>query len=74
MNYLEVDFLFGVGFDLNVTPETFGDYCSVLQSELLCAEAPPEPPTQTPRLQYCCLSEDDAGAGASCSSQQQLAA
>ncbi|TVU28995.1 hypothetical protein EJB05_20537 [Eragrostis curvula] len=70
MNYLEVDFLFGVGFDLNVTPETFGDYCAVLQSEMLFAEAPPAPP----RLQYCCLPEDDAGANSGCSSQQQLAA
>jgi len=68
MNYLEVDFLFGVGFDLNVAPETFADYCAVLQSELLCAEAPPPPL----RLQQCCLSDDDAGAG--CSAQQQLAA
>lgn len=68
MNYLEVDFLFGVGFDLNVAPETFGDYCAVLRSELLCAEAAPAPL----RLQHCCLSEDDAGAG--CSAQQQLAA
>jgi hypothetical protein len=59
MNYLEVDFLFGVGFDLNVSPETFGDYCAVLQSELLCAEA--EAPPAPLRLQYCCLSEDDAG-------------
>ncbi|KQK00569.1 cyclin-P4-1 [Brachypodium distachyon] len=67
MNYLEVDFLFGVGFDLNVTPETFGDYCAVLQSEMLCAEAPPR------QLQYCCLSDEEA-AGAGCSSQQQLAA
>lgn len=71
MNYLEVDFLFGVGFDLNVSPETFGDYCAVLQSELLCAEA--EAPPAPLRLQYCCLSEDDA-AGAGCSAQQQLAA
>ncbi|CAL5020576.1 unnamed protein product [Urochloa decumbens] len=71
MNYLEVDFLFGVGFDLNVSPETFADYCAVLQSELLCAEAPPPPPPL--RLQYCCLSDDDAG-GAGCSAQQQLAA
>ncbi|KAL6633866.1 hypothetical protein ACP70R_026537 [Stipagrostis hirtigluma subsp. patula] len=74
MNYLEVDFLFGVGFELNVTPETFGDYCAVLRSEMLCAEAPQAPP----RLQYCCLPEDDAGAGAvvvcSSQSQQQLAA
>uniref|UniRef100_A0A0E0K318 Cyclin n=1 Tax=Oryza punctata TaxID=4537 RepID=A0A0E0K318_ORYPU len=59
MNYLEVDFLFGVGFDLNVTPETFADYCAVLQSEMLCAAAPP------PRLHYCCLSEDDAGSSSS---------
>ncbi|KAL5212910.1 hypothetical protein ABZP36_023757 [Zizania latifolia] len=75
MNYLEVDFLFGVGFDLNVTPETFGDYCAVLQSEMLYAAAPPAPP----RL-HCCLSDDDtagaAAAGNSCcsSQQQQLAA
>ncbi|KAI4980852.1 cyclin-P4-1-like [Hordeum vulgare subsp. vulgare] len=69
MNYLEVDFLFGVGFDLNVTPETFGHYCAVLQSEMLCAEAPPAPP----RLQHCCLSESEDDA-ASCGSQQQLAA
>ncbi|KAJ1280219.1 hypothetical protein BS78_04G214800 [Paspalum vaginatum] len=71
MNYLEVDFLFGVGFDLNVAPETFADYCAVLQSELLCAEAPPAPL----RLQHCCVTpEDDANAGAGCSAQQQLAA
>ncbi|KAL6911701.1 hypothetical protein ACP4OV_000506 [Aristida adscensionis] len=75
MNYLEVDFLFGVGFDLNVTPETFGDYCAVLQSEMLCAEAPHAPP----RLQYRhSLPDDDAGAvagvGCSSQSQQQLAA
>ncbi|XP_052141929.1 cyclin-P4-1-like [Oryza glaberrima] len=61
MNYLEVDFLFGVGFDLNVTPETFADYCAVLQSEMLCAAALP------PRLHYCCLSEDDAGSSSSSS-------
>ncbi|KAF0933810.1 hypothetical protein E2562_019267 [Oryza meyeriana var. granulata] len=65
MNYLEVDFLFVVGFDLNVTPETFGDYCAVLQSEMLSGVgAPPAPP---PRLQlhYCCLSEDDASSSSS---------
>ncbi|WVZ74392.1 hypothetical protein U9M48_022576 [Paspalum notatum var. saurae] len=70
MNYLEVDFLFGVGFDLNVAPETFADYCAVLQSELLCAEAPPAPL----RLQYCCLTSEDDAPGAGCSAQQQLAA
>ncbi|KAK3158609.1 hypothetical protein QOZ80_2AG0139370 [Eleusine coracana subsp. coracana] len=72
MNYLEVDFLFGIGFDLNVTPETFGDYCAVLQSEMLFAEAPQAPPA--PRLQHCCLAEEDAGASSGCGSQQQLAA
>uniref|UniRef100_A0A0D9VIZ2 Cyclin n=1 Tax=Leersia perrieri TaxID=77586 RepID=A0A0D9VIZ2_9ORYZ len=60
MNYLEVDFLFGVGFDLNVTPETFGDYCAVLHSEMLCPAAPPRP-------HYCCLSESDDDAGSSSS-------
>nr|GMC61860.1 cyclin-U4-1-like [Ipomoea batatas] len=28
MNILEMDFLFGIGFDLNVTPSTFHTYCS----------------------------------------------
>ena len=69
MNYLEVDFLFGVGFDLNVTPKTFGDYCDMLQSEMMCAEAPLAPP----RLQQCGLSESEDDTGG-CSSQQQLAA
>ncbi|THU44846.1 hypothetical protein C4D60_Mb02t11660 [Musa balbisiana] len=34
MNYLEVDFLFGVGFELNVTPVIFSSYCSTLQREM----------------------------------------
>ncbi|CAL5069177.1 unnamed protein product [Urochloa decumbens] len=82
MNYLEVDFLFAVGFDLNVSPETFGHYCAVLQAEMLCLELektpPPPPPTSAaagPRLHSCCLSEDDgATSSSSGSSQQQLAA
>jgi hypothetical protein len=79
MNYLEVEFLFGVGFDLNVSPETFGHYCAVLQSEMLCLEMEPEPPLALPaaaaavpgssRL-HRCLSEDDG----SSSSKRQLAA
>ncbi|XP_051218493.1 cyclin-P4-1 [Lolium perenne] len=75
MNYLEVDFLFGVGFDLKVSPETFGHYCGILQSEMLCLEMKPEPPLPLPaapgsnRL-HRCLSEDDG----SSSSQQQMAA
>lgn len=28
MNMLEMDFLFGIGFDLNVTPSTFHTYSS----------------------------------------------
>ncbi|KAL3848794.1 hypothetical protein ACJIZ3_010676 [Penstemon smallii] len=35
MNYLEVDFLFGLGFHLNVTPNTFHTYCSYLQREMI---------------------------------------
>ncbi|KAL1802398.1 hypothetical protein DCAR_0933969 [Daucus carota subsp. sativus] len=35
MNFLEVDFLFGIGFQLNVTPTTFHTYCSYLQREML---------------------------------------
>ncbi|KAJ1272096.1 hypothetical protein BS78_06G176600 [Paspalum vaginatum] len=62
MNYLEVDFLFAVGFDLNVPPETFGHYFAVLQAEMLCLEL-----EAGPRLQSCCLSEDD-GAPTSSSS------
>ncbi|KAL4561386.1 hypothetical protein LXL04_033552 [Taraxacum kok-saghyz] len=34
MNFLEVDFLFGLGFQLNVTPTTFHTYCSYLQKEM----------------------------------------
>ncbi|XP_047322672.1 cyclin-U4-1-like [Impatiens glandulifera] len=34
MNFLEVDFLFGLGFHLNVTPTTFYTYCSYLQNEM----------------------------------------
>ncbi|XP_010452710.1 PREDICTED: cyclin-U4-2-like [Camelina sativa] len=33
MNLLELDFLFGVGFKLNVTCSTYYDYCSSLQRE-----------------------------------------
>ncbi|GAV61597.1 Cyclin domain-containing protein [Cephalotus follicularis] len=35
MNFLEVDFLFGLGFQLNVTPNTFHTYCSYLQTEMM---------------------------------------
>lgn len=75
MNFLEVDFLFGLGFHLNVTPTTFHSYCAYLQRQMLM-----EPPlnlaaesslnvgvirSQKLQLSY---NEDEA------SHQQQLAA
>ncbi|XP_039069257.1 cyclin-U4-1-like [Hibiscus syriacus] len=35
MNFLEVDFLFGLGFKLHVTPNTFHAYYSYLQREMM---------------------------------------
>ncbi|KAF5744264.1 cyclin-U4-1 [Tripterygium wilfordii] len=40
MNYLELDFLFGLGFNLNVTPNTFYTYCSYLQKEMVMMQPP----------------------------------
>ncbi|KAF3956561.1 hypothetical protein ACB098_11G129400 [Castanea mollissima] len=40
MNFLEVDFLFGLGFRLNVTPNTFHIYCSFLQREMMMQQPP----------------------------------
>ncbi|KAH9607471.1 hypothetical protein KSS87_019368 [Heliosperma pusillum] len=40
MNFLEMDFLFGLGFHLNVTPTTFHTYCSYLQREMLLLQSP----------------------------------
>ncbi|KAF0930105.1 hypothetical protein E2562_030280 [Oryza meyeriana var. granulata] len=51
MNYLEVDFLFGIAFDLNVTPAAFASYCAVLQSEMAYLEQPAA--VDLPRL-HCC--------------------
>uniref|UniRef100_I1PWJ8 Uncharacterized protein n=1 Tax=Oryza glaberrima TaxID=4538 RepID=I1PWJ8_ORYGL len=63
----------GIGFDLNVPPETFGHYCAVLQSEMLCLELEPTPsPFPAPAARsHCFLSEDDTS---SSSTQHQLAA
>ncbi|XP_051138374.1 cyclin-U4-1-like [Andrographis paniculata] len=41
MNLLELDFLFGIGFQLNVTPNTFHHYCSFLQAQMLLQFPPP---------------------------------
>ncbi|WOK98929.1 cyclin-P4-1-like [Canna indica] len=67
MNYLEIDFLFGLGFELNVTPVTFGYYCSILQREMYL-ESSPDPSLS--RLQCCLTSTDEESS--SCQ-QKQLA-
>ncbi|CAN6300107.1 unnamed protein product [Urochloa humidicola] len=77
MNYLEVDFLFGIAFDLNVTPAAFASYCAVLQSEMAYLDPPSL--VDAPRLH--CYSaaagtsdhQDDPAAAAGCHrhSQQQ---
>ncbi|KAL6569270.1 Cyclin-U4-1 [Orobanche minor] len=41
MNFLEVEFLFGLGFHLNVTPSTFHTYCSYLQREMIMVQPHP---------------------------------
>ncbi|KAL5216277.1 hypothetical protein ABZP36_007678 [Zizania latifolia] len=73
MNYLEVDFLFAVGFDLNVSPEAFGHYCTVLQSEMLCLELERAPPAAPARM-HCCLADQDDTPTSTSSTQHQLAA
>lgn len=64
MNLLEVDFLFGLGFQLNVTPTMFHAYCSYLQREMLIQSPLPivEPPLNLARLQktHCCFNEDES--------------
>ncbi|KAL6641474.1 hypothetical protein ACP70R_019655 [Stipagrostis hirtigluma subsp. patula] len=63
MNYLEVDFLFGIAFDLNVTPAAFASYCAVLQSEMAYLD-PPAPVEPLRLTTHCCAAppsdQDDA--------------
>nr|XP_043610485.1 cyclin-U4-1-like [Erigeron canadensis] len=40
INFLEVDFLFGLGFQLNVNPTTFHTYCSYLRKEMFLLQPP----------------------------------
>ncbi|XP_076916130.1 cyclin-U4-1-like [Bidens hawaiensis] len=40
INFLEVDFLFGLGFQLNVNPTTFNTYCSYLQNQMFLLDPP----------------------------------
>lgn len=73
MNLLEMDFLFGLGFELNVTPEDFLTYCSYLQREMLL-QSPPLHLAESPlnlasRLKlHCTFNEDES------THQKQLAA
>ncbi|KAK9742731.1 hypothetical protein RND81_03G194100 [Saponaria officinalis] len=71
INFLEVDFLFGLGFHLNVTPNTFHTYCSYLQREMLLLHSPLNLVISDPnsslisaksanaKLFHSCLIEDD---------------
>jgi hypothetical protein len=56
MNRLELDFLFRVGFDLNVPPNTYNNYCAMLQFEMLRLQ--PEAPLPLPTA-AAASSEDD---------------
>uniref|UniRef100_A0A6M2EN77 Cyclin n=1 Tax=Populus davidiana TaxID=266767 RepID=A0A6M2EN77_9ROSI len=64
MNLLEVDFLFGLGFQLNVTPTTFHLYCSYLQrdmsiqSPLQVVDTPLN--IARPLKIHCCFNEDES--------------
>ncbi|PKA53313.1 Cyclin-P4-1 [Apostasia shenzhenica] len=66
MNYLEVDFLFGVRFELNVTPIVFTSYCSILQREvnLLNPQIPPRMP---------CLPSEEEPCSNNCHNKQLTA-
>uniref|UniRef100_A0A2P2P9D4 Cyclin n=1 Tax=Rhizophora mucronata TaxID=61149 RepID=A0A2P2P9D4_RHIMU len=63
MNVLEVDFLFGLGFQLHVTPSTFHTYCSYLQNEMF-VQAPrlldPSLNTDKQLKNHCCFNEDES--------------
>ncbi|XP_039141529.1 cyclin-P4-1-like [Dioscorea cayenensis subsp. rotundata] len=63
MNFLEVDLLFGLGFNLNVTPFTFTTYCSILQREMYL-----ESPPVLPKF-HCFLSEEESS---SCQQKQLI--
>ncbi|KAL6495331.1 Cyclin-U4-1 [Orobanche gracilis] len=48
MNFLEVDFLFGLGFHLNVSPSTFHTYCCYLQREMIMVRPHPNTSDEVP--------------------------
>ncbi|XP_027336347.1 cyclin-U4-1-like [Abrus precatorius] len=73
MNFLELDFLFGLGFHLNVTPSTFQAYCVHLQREMMLMQ-PLNFRDSNPSLgkslkAHLCFNEDES----SHQKQQQLA-
>jgi hypothetical protein len=43
MNCLELEFLFGMQFELNVSPDQFNSYCTMLEAEI-CLESVPSIP------------------------------
>ncbi|KAK3195230.1 hypothetical protein Dsin_026540 [Dipteronia sinensis] len=62
MNFLEVDFLFGLGFHLNVTTNTFHTYCSYLHKEMMLLQPPlniDNGRSSLKQLQYLCFDEDE---------------
>ncbi|KAK4436403.1 Cyclin-U4-1 [Sesamum alatum] len=73
MNLLEMDFLFGLGFQLNVSPSTFQTYSSFLQREMLLQSPPLNLPLPSalilalPETPHFCIKEDGT------THQQQLA-
>ncbi|KAF8028528.1 hypothetical protein BT93_E1220 [Corymbia citriodora subsp. variegata] len=63
MNFLEVDFLFGLGFNLNVTPSAFHTYSSYLQREMMMMQQCPLSTVEDGRsqkLRLICFNEDEA--------------
>ncbi|CAM8923908.1 hypothetical protein QQ045_022364 [Rhodiola kirilowii] len=73
MNFLEVDFLFGLSFHLNVTPNTFHTYCSYLQKEMTMIDSSSLYSLdidKSLKMQLCFNNEDDQQTN---KQQQQLA-
>ncbi|CAL0302867.1 unnamed protein product [Lupinus luteus] len=74
MNFLEVDFLFGLGFHLNVTPNNFQAYCVHLQREMLLMQplnfADSSLSLENSLKTHLCFNEDESS---SHQNQQQLA-
>ncbi|XP_022146902.1 cyclin-U4-1 [Momordica charantia] len=74
INFLEVDFLFGLGFHLNVTPTTFHSYYSYLQTQMLQLQLqPPLMSSSSAKSEllksHFCFDEDESS-----NNKQQLAA